>query len=519
MSGEQPAADGWHRLHPATPLLRGGVVLLAVLVWVVVQLRDVWITLVLGDLVGEVRLPEDPGTRWILGNTGLALGGFALLLAAILVGGWLSWRMHTYRIGDDIVEEREGLIWRKHRRARLDRIQGVNVERPVLARIFGAARLEIAVAGEDANIKLSYLRSATANALRGELLAAASRARAADADVRAAASEPATPIQGASGVTGVIGQRIQDFTAPEFDAELSAPDSIVRMDLGRLLGSTALSILVPVVALVAMIVVPVVLGRAWVLLITAIPIAIGVGAFAIRRVARSLRYSIAATPDGIRVGFGLFSTTNETLPPGRIHAVEVLQPLIWRPFGWWSVRINRASRSTRDGAAGQTATTILPVGDVEDVGRVVRLILPGLDFEGALRSGRARAAGRGAPEEPGAPVAVESVDSPQYVTSPRRARAFRWFSWRRNGFAITEHAVLLRKGAIWRTLTIVPLARVQSVALTAGPLARAARLRSVGVHTVSGSITPAIGALDEDDAALLWREVEARTLEAIAASR
>ena len=488
--GPEPAAepapstveDGWSRLHPATPLLRGGVVLLAVLVWVVVQLRDVWITLLLGDLVGEAGGPEDPATRWILGNTGLALGGLALLLAAILVGGWLSWRMHTYRIGDDIVEEREGLIWRKHRRARLDRIQGVNVERPVLARIFGAARLEIAVAGEDANIKLSYLRSATANALRAELLAAASRARAADLLDAAPAEEVAA--------SSVLAQRLQDFTAPELDAALRAPDSIVRMDLGRLLGSTALSTVIPVVVLVAGAVVPIALGRQWVVLFAVVPIAIAIAAFAIRRVTRSLRYSIALTPDGIRVGFGLFSTTNETLPPGRIHAIEVLQPLVWRPFGWWSVRINRASRSTREGAAGQAATTILPVGNAGDVAKVLGLILPGLDVEAA-----------------------------QYVTSPHRAQVFRWFSWRRNGFAITEDAVLLRKGAIWRTLTIVPLARVQSIAITSGPIARAARLRSVGVHTVAGMVTPAIGALDESDAAQLWRDVEARTLEAIEASR
>src|SRR5690606_7609272 len=103
--------------------------------------------------------------------------------------------------------------------------------------------------------------------------------------------------------------------------------------------------------------------------------------------------------------------------------------------------------------------------------------------------------------------------------SPARARLVRWFSWRRNGVAVTEEAVLLRKGAIWRTLTIVPLARVQSVAISSGPLARSMRLRRVGVHTVTGPIAPTIGALDEADAFELWRESEDRALRALAESR
>lgn len=501
--------DGWRRLHPATPLLRGGVVLLAILVWAVVQLRDVLISLVLGDLVGG-RIPEDPAARWILSHAGLALGIVALVLVGILLIGWLSWRMHSYRITSDVVEEREGLIWRKHRRARLDRIQGVNVERPILARIFGAARLEIAVAGEDANIKLSYLRSGTTNALRDEILAAASRARAGEAGGTAVAhSSPER-------ATGLVGQRLQELTAPEFDATLRSPGSIVRMDLGRLIASTVLSIIVPLVLASAAILVPVIAGARWGVLFILIPVIIAFLAYAFRRVSRSLRYSIAATPDGIRVGFGLLSTTNETLPAGRIHAIEVTQPLLWRPFGWWSVRINRASRSTRDGAGGQAATTILPIGDADDVARVIGLILPGLDLRGAFGADGPRIVGATG----GEPMSADAPEpSPGYVTSPARARPFRWFSWRRNGYALAPEAVLLRKGAIWRTLTIVPLARVQSVAITSGPLARAARLRRIAIHTVAGAIAPTIGALDVADAERLWDEVETRALDAIAVSR
>ena len=87
-----------------------------------------------------------------------------------------------------------------------------------------------------------------------------------------------------------------------------------------------------------------------------------------------------------------------------------------------------------------------------------------------------------------------------FTVSPRRAAVLRWFSWRRNGFRSAPGALLLRKGAIWRQLVIVPLPRVQSVGLVQGPLRRRLRLATVHLHTVQGPIVAEIGALDQDDA-------------------
>ncbi|MEB0307654.1 PH domain-containing protein, partial [Cryobacterium sp. 10I1] len=77
-----------------------------------------------------------------------------------------SWRMHTFRVSGEVVEVRSGLVFRSNRRARLDRIQGVNIVRPFIPRLFGAAKLEVSVAGQDANVHLAYLGSAAADALR-----------------------------------------------------------------------------------------------------------------------------------------------------------------------------------------------------------------------------------------------------------------------------------------------------------------------------------------------------------------
>ncbi len=504
-----PPVNGWQRLHPATPLFRGGIILLVVLSFVVGQLRDSLVQLVAGGVAGDDELPpdpQDPFNRWLLGHAAVALAIVAAVIVLVIMLGWLSWRMHEYRVTDAIVEEREGVIRRKHRRARIDRIQGVDIVRPLLPRIFGAARLDISVAGNDGNIRLAYLRSADADRLKSILLMAAGRARLAE---RGAVVAPGTAAGQAAGSLGAtLDRRVQEFTASEFDDLLVGPGSIVRMHPGRLVGATALDSVPMLLWFAAIITALGVTARSALVLVTLIPLVIALGSYFWRRVSRSLRYSIAATQGGIRIGFGLLSTTNETLPPGRINAIEVTQPLLWRPFSWWRIRINRASTSSRDGADGQRNTTILPVGDRADVDRVVRLIVPGLDVAALL-------GGRPLPVDPDG----ATPDRPDFTTSPRRGAWFRWFSWRRNGYAFAADTVLLRKGALWRTLTIVPLARIQSLELRSGPLYRAARLRRVEVHTVSGAVRPTIGALDPADAERLWSEAESRTLTALRDAR
>jgi putative membrane protein len=235
------------------------------------------------------------------------------------------------------------------------------------------------------------------------------------------------------------------------------------------------------------------LSREFLALFGVVPALFGLGSFLVNRVVKSLRYSIAATPDGVRVGYGLLTLSNETLPPGRIHSIEVRQSLLWRPADWWEVRVNRASHSSAQGAAGQRNTTILPVGTRAEAIRVLELVLPGLveaDTRALVAAGLERA-------HPG----------DGFTTSPRRAAVTHWFSWRRNGFALHPDAVVLRRGAVWRDLVIVPTPRMQSVALHQGLLGRMLRLASVEAHTVAGPISARLSAIDADVAAAFFRDV------------
>ena len=142
-----------------------------------------------------------------------------------------------------------------------------------------------------------------------------------------------------------------------------------------------------------------------------LPGAIAFFAAGVRSLGSKLRYSIVATPDGIRLAYGLASTTTEILPPGRIFALQVKQPLLWRPFGWWQVTFTRAGKSKPDGSgqggqSGQMASYLLPVGDLRDVRTVVGLVLPELAHSPLVDAG----------------LFGQAPDA--FVVSPPRARIF-----------------------------------------------------------------------------------------------
>ena len=75
--------------------------------------------------------------------------------------------------------------------------------------------------------------------------------------------------------------------------------------------------------------------------------------------------------------------------------------------------------------------------------------------------------------------------------------------------------VLLREGAVWRRLTIVPEARVQSVAITQGPIYRALGVAHVHVHTVVGPVRAELGAVDRDVAIDFFNRISLEVVEAV----
>ena len=498
-----PLSDGqWHRMHPLTPLLRGGLALLVVIGVIIANLRERLFAVVVPwfapDLDPE-RDWEQPGDPidWVVRNDLYLLAALAVVaaLVVLVIAFALAWRFHTFRITGDDVEVRTGVLFRSHRRAPLDRVQGVNLTRPFIARLVGLAKLEVLGAGTSGNVKLEYLRVADAETVRADILRLASGQR---LGASAATMEPDASSRArlrdtvVRGITGIV----------DGDEPVVAPASVValpvpRLVFARLLHPATLS----AVFVVAAGAVTATIGPEWVLF-AAIPGALALLGYQVRQFVRSLRFAIAPTPDGVRITFGLLTTVTEILPPGRVHAVEVAQPLLWRPAGWWTVRINRLSGKDAGEASTDQLTTVLPVGTIDDVTRVLGLVLPDL-----------------APEELASIVAAgtrpRTADDP-VTTTPRRAWFLQPLSWWRSGYLRTAASLVLRHGVIWRSLDIIPFARLQSIAVQQGPIARMAAVAGLHAHTVAGPVRARLAAVDRDGALALWHDV---SLAAIAAAQ
>ncbi|MCP2031583.1 putative membrane protein [Okibacterium sp. HSC-33S16] len=507
-SSRRTLTDGeWHRLHPATPLLRGGIAMLAIVGFLIANLRERLVEIFLPG-AGEFDSQEyDPLTYvWEHGFVGLALLGLLIVLLLVIGGFFLSWRMHTFRVTDEAVEVRSGILFRTHRKAKLDRIQGVGINRPLLPRIFGAAKMEVSVAGQDASVKLEYLYSRDADDLRRDVLTLASGVKLAEAGVAprptvgpAGVESPTDPA-----LTRLVTERVNEFLAPELDPNAAPPESVVRISIGRLIGSTLLSSgTVFLIILAVVMIFSLVNGQFW-SLFWFVPSVIGFVSYYSSSVMKSLRYSIAKTSSGVRIGFGLLSTSNDTLPPGRIHAVEISQSVIWRPFDWWQVKINKAGLSAEAAMNGKGNTTILPVGNLSDVAKVLELILDGVSAE-ALHVELSSAFRE--PQRSG------------FILAPRRARWINPFAWRRTGYAVHDGLLLFRRGVIWRKLDLLPLARMQSIAVSQGPLERTFRLASARAHTVVGPISASLPAIGSDEALRLFERVSLAAVEASAIDR
>jgi putative membrane protein len=198
---------------------------------------------------------------------------------------------------------------------------------------------------------------------------------------------------------------------------------------------------------------------------------------------RFFGFTVAESPDGLRLRSGLTSTQAQTVPPGRVHAVEYEQPLLWRSRDWVRVQITIAgASSSEDGQQGGQTGTLLPVAPREVAEAVVERILPGL-----------------------------GVSTMEWTPAPSRIRWVAWIQWRNLAVAANDRAFAARRGRIVRRLAIVPHARTQSVHLVQGPLQRYLDVATVSVDVAPGPVT--VQGLHQD-AATARRVADAQAMRA-----
>lgn len=408
-AGRRSAADStpahFRRLHPLTPVLRG---------WA-------WLATAVAFGGQEVLIAGEP-SRFLAILPAIALIGF--------LAGLANWWFTRYGVDGDALRIDSGIFERRSRRVRLDRLQAVDVVRPLAGRLLGVSELRLEVAGgSSTEAPLAYLSADDALALRAELLA------------RAAGIDAATP---------------------------EAPERVLHeVPPGRLLGSTVLSgmfamgvaLLIALGGTLAFFGVEIAAG----VLSSALPGVVTIGYALWNQFVRNFGFVLAESPDGFRIRKGLLDTKAQTVPPGRIQGVALRQTILWRLTGWVRVDVDVAGYGVSSGMDGGGSSTLLPVATYADAVDVLRRALAGADPAGV------------------------SLDP-----APRRAVWLRPVGWRRLAFGANDHVIMVREGVFFRTLTVVPHAKTQSVRLTQGPVQRRLALATVHVDTTPGPVDATI---------------------------
>jgi putative membrane protein len=499
---DQPEPEDleWRRVHPVTPLVRG---------WAVVGAAIV--------ILGQQSIEGGPRGGLIALVSGEYWWTLFAALAAVALVGWgysvLAWRMTTFAIGEETVHLRRGILFRQQRHARLDRLQSVDIRQPLVARFFGLCELTLETAGgTDSGVAIGFLKGSDADELRAELLARAAGLKVARTVHAHPAAGMASAPAGPAPVVGQLGAGTQDAgtqdavepAATAAPVALEAPQvPVLTVPLGRLIASVVRSGATITLVLWALVVLVIMIGTGELAVISAsLPAVLGAGGYLFGRLTGEFDFRVAISPDGVRLRHGMLETRSQTIPPGRVQAVRLVQSVLWRGPDWWRVQVNVAGYG---GESEEKNSVLLPVGTREEALTVLSLVLPDLGVDEPRRVLDAGLDGDSR---------TESV----YVTAPRRTRILDPVAWRRNGFTVTGRALLLRRGRMVKILDVVPHERTQSLAISQGPWQRRLGVASFQVHSTEGPVHPEVPHLDAADAAQLMAEqaMRARTARASA---
>jgi putative membrane protein len=419
----------WHRLHPLSPLVRTGRHLFG-----------------LGVVVLFLIFANHSGNNSDFVSDIVVVG-------IVLVAGVVSWLVTRWQVAGGVLRIETGLIRRQSLRFPLSQVQAIDVVQTGLARVLGLAELRLRMAGADSSGgRLACLPLADAERLREQLLA-----------LGHAAAPPVPPVGGPAGAA-----------TPSAAAAPPRPERVLfRVQSERLAGAIILSrsgAYAGAVIAVAILVI-VLTGKPGVI-VPFLAFAFGVVVSVWRQFNTEFGTVVAEAPDGLRLRSGLVQTAAETIRPGRVQAVRIVEPLIWRAFGWCRLEVDVAgSRQRRENRSeGQRLRALIPVGSMADAEAML----------------------------------AELLTTPPRPSRPAPASA-RWkapLSYHFLAWGGDDHYVVASRGRICRKTTWVPLQKVQSIRWVQGPVQRRLGLASIRLDVAGRRVTASIqdrGVAEADD--------------------
>jgi putative membrane protein len=374
-------SEGERHLHPAEIVLAA-----------LENLREILIAAVVGLFVGGGAGGMPP-----IAGAMLALGGVAV--AAVI--GYVRWRHTTYSVAGEALHFRHGVISPDETSVPIGRIQAIDATQGPVQRLFGVQELHVQTAGGGSE---------------GEIV------------LRAVSDGAASELRAIAGLPDPVARDLPEW----------------RLGLGALLVAAVtapqLGVILPLVGAFAAAGDDVLFGGGegeqlidklrddpGLLVLAAIAVA---GAALLLSFAGAIvafaGFSLVRDGERLRIRRGLLARRAASVPLSRVHAVDVVEGVLRRPFGLASVRMETAGYRSEAAAA----QTLLPLVKVSDVPRLLAEFVPGLAEAPPPEREFAEAAPAptGAPPEAaeaaraptGAPA--EAAGAPPLERPPARAR-------------------------------------------------------------------------------------------------
>lgn len=480
-----PIGPGRHRVHPLTPLFSAGRFLAAALAVAVFNIIQQ------GTFPRSVAdaFTDGGATAWLV-VTGVAI---AVVVITVILA-WVSWRYRFFELADDEIRIGSGWLVRSRRSARFDRVQAVDVNQPLLARLVGLGEVKVETAGGgDSDLTIRYLGLDDCRALRSAVLEAKRETENPDGPTVQEPDGRDTNVRETNG-WGTV-------PAPDSPVVIHGPVSPLRL-LGSVAIGPGLLLLVgpPAVFGAATIVIAafglgngISVGEVFAMTVGAIAGTsfVGVGVFLMGLVASMWQrwnqfhgFTLSADDQRgrLHVSAGLTSTRRQTIPVRRIHALAIIEPAWWRPLHWAKVRINVAGYA---GEGANVSTTLLPVASLAEADGVV---------DGVI----------------GRITGLRHQPSEARWASPKRSVWLSPIDWRNQVVRITPRALVVTSGRLRRYRAVIPWSRIQGHTLLQGPMSRALSLVDVRIDLVGGPVSVTATQLAPDDAARLMRVLDER---------
>lgn len=502
------STDNFRRVHPLTPLLRFWTLILAILAGLALNINvSSW-----QAMWGFFSDDHDIAIWPFLAS----IGGFLLAGGVIWLLSRIWWKATGFRLTDEEIQHRRGVLNTQLRTARFDRIQAVDLVESVIARIFRVAAVRVETAGGgNSVIEIAFLKRAEANQLRKELIAASrgitspsvAGPSSVDGNGGAAGGVIEGTVERQSGVlsgdlSGDLsggprrgpgakqngGQAGAPFGVPYGDPvsdpvsdlhggpyehhQLSehgadAQQVVPLIPITRTLASAALSLSTIVLVLGLLVIALTPLG------VTAlIPFLAGLAPTVWNLIDKSWKFQAELRDDVLNVSYGLADRRRQSIPLARIHGVSVVQPLLWRPFGWWTVSVSVAGYGAETKQGG--TTRLLPVGSRE-------LALRLLEVVGPLTEGEITTHAQ-----------PDALTRPDYV-SPPTAKWVSPLDRRQQGVTLlgefgVPRAVVVHSGRLYHRMAVIEVSHIQELTLRRGPIQRVLGLSTVQLDLVPGPV-------------------------------